>query len=117
MFAGLDKDDLAGIGVTRVTDRLSLSVKPMGNWRRMWRDEGVTEGVCPLFGKEIAVLSNGAVTFCHLDYDGRTAFGNVHEASMPDILVAPEFTRAAEEFTAGTSVPKGCTHCRNVAGG
>jgi len=93
---------------------LSLSVKPMSNWRRMWREERAASGQCPFFGKELAVLSNGAVTFCHVDYDGRTRVGSVKESSLGEIIGAPGFRRTVTEFVSGARVAKGCEYCNGV---
>jgi hypothetical protein len=114
VFAHLDARGPGGMPVARLTDRLSLSVKPMGNWRRVWGDERMTTGRCAFFGTELAVLSNGAVTFCHIDYDGRTAIGSVDEKPLAEIVGAPEVQEIAAAFIAGQAVARGCEHCRGV---
>jgi hypothetical protein len=114
VFAYLDARGPAGMPVMRLTDRLSLSAKSMGNWRRAWRDEPVASGRCAFFGAELAILSNGAVTFCHIDYDGRTAIGSVSERPLAEIIDAPQVQRMAAAFVAGKEVARGCEHCRGV---
>lgn len=114
VFSELDVRGPLGMPTVQITDLLSLSVKPMGNWRRVWRDEHVTSGHCSFFGKELAVLSNGAVTFCHIDYDGRTTIGNIREKPLMDIISVPETKQMVKDFIAGKSVAKGCEYCRGV---
>jgi len=114
VFSKLDVHGPLGMPTIQITDFLSLSVKPMGNWRRLWRDGCVTSGHCLFFGKELAVLSNGAVTFCHIDYDGRTTIGNIRERPLMDIINMPETKRMVNDFIAGRSVAKGCEYCNAV---
>jgi radical SAM protein with 4Fe4S-binding SPASM domain len=80
----------------------------------VWRDEPVTSGRCAFFGAELAVLSNGAVTFCHIDYDGQTAIGNADEKPLAEIVGAPEVQRMAAAFVAGQEVARGCERCHGV---
>ena len=79
-----------------------------------WRDRTATSGRCAFCGREIAVLSNGAVVFCHIDYDGRTTVGNVIERSLAEIVGAPEVRDMTRAFMAGEAVAAGCEHCRGV---
>lgn len=113
-FSALDARGPENMPIIHINDSLSLSVKPMGNWRRAWQDEPVSSGRCLIFGKELAVLSSGDVTFCHIDYDGRTAIGNLTEKPLMDIINTPQVEQMAADFTSGRSVPKGCEHCRGV---
>jgi MoaA/NifB/PqqE/SkfB family radical SAM enzyme len=111
VFAELDTGEIENASPTKVTNRLALSVKQMGNWRRIWRDEPTTSGRCRFFGEEMAVLSNGNVTFCHLDYDGRTTIGNINKMPLMDIIGAPAFGQTRQAFLAGEAVAAGCEYC------
>jgi len=90
---------------------VSVSMKAMGNWRRIYRQEKVEKGYCPYVGKEFGVLSNGNIVFCHLDYDGKTAFANARDGELQHLLqdsrVEQEIVRFREEGIA----PKGCQYC------
>ena len=114
VFSQLDRNGPSNMAVAQVAEFLSLSFKPMGNWRTVYRDKPVEQGRCETFGKEMAVLSKGDVIFCHLDYDGRTAIGNVAEKPLPEIISAPEFVRMAQAFASGSAVARGCEYCRGV---
>jgi len=114
ILGGLGQEDLATAQPVQVNERLRLSVKQMGNWRRMKEREPATKGQCPIFGNEFAILSDGSVVFCHLDYDGDTAVGNAKEQPLEAILSSSEFTEVVKSFSAGTWVPKGCQNCRGV---
>jgi len=114
VYARLDAHRLGDAPPFQLTDTLSLSVKPMGNWRRMWRDQPVASGHCRFLGKELAVLSNGSVTLCHLDYDGRTMLGTVNGRRLTEIIAAPETGRVLSDFLAGRSTPDACHFCRGL---
>jgi MoaA/NifB/PqqE/SkfB family radical SAM enzyme len=111
VFSELDTGEIENSPPAKITKRLALSVKQMGNWRRIWRDEPAPSGCCRFFGGEMAVLSNGDVTFCHLDYDGRTTIGNINKMPLMDIIGAPAFERTRQAFLAGEAVAAGCEYC------
>lgn len=117
VFSQLDKYGLAQMPMVRITDRLALSVKPMGNWRRIQRENRVETGQCAFFGKELGILSDGAVTYCHLDYDGRTRIGNAAETPLVQLIERPGFQNTVRAFTKDRIVPKGCEYCRAVKNG
>lgn len=112
--AAIDTQGIAGLPSFDLSDRLRLSVKPMGNWRAVWQDAAVTLGSCRFFGREMAALSDGSLTFCHLDYDGRTAFANLRETSLVEAISDPKFVSLRESFMSGQQVPEGCGHCKGV---
>ena len=114
VFSELKRADPAGLSPTRISERLTLSVKPIGNWRRLWRETPIAFGKCPFIGREMAVLSNGMVTFCHLDYDGRTAIGDIEERSLADILGASDLSRMLRDYEAARSAPETCRYCRGL---
>ncbi|MFC1976076.1 radical SAM/SPASM domain-containing protein [Chloroflexota bacterium] len=116
VFSAFDVHDLLSAPTVQITERLTLSVKSMGNWRRVWRDDRVTAGYCQFFGQEMAVLSNGDVTFCHIDYDGRTVIGNVGEKPLAVIMKAPEVGQVFKEFRIHNVVPEACQCCQAVKG-
>lgn len=90
---------------------LYVSIKPVGNWRRMYRDEKVERGYCPHAGTEFGILSNGNIVFCHLDYDGKTAFANVRDRELRYTLENPKIQQEIIQFCAEGIVPKGCQYC------
>jgi len=90
---------------------VSVSIKPMGYWRRIYTDERVEKGYCPHFGKEFGILSNGSLVYCHLDYDGKTAFANGRYDRLRDIFKKSELQREINKFITEGTIPKGCQHC------
>ena len=114
IFSELERAGPAGLPPTRISERLTLSVKPIGNWRRLWRETPIVFGRCPFIAREMAVLSNGMVTFCHIDYDGRTAVGDIGERSLADIFGASDLRRMLQDYEAGRSAPETCRYCRGL---
>jgi len=98
-------------GKLELASGLSISVKQMGNWRRLYTGNEVNEGRCPHFGKELGILSNGSLVYCHLDYDGKTAFANARRNKLQYIFQKPSLQREIEEFLTVGKVAKGCRHC------
>ncbi len=88
-----------------------VSVKQMGNWRRLYTDHKVERGYCPHFGKEFGVLSNGSLVYCHLDYDGKTTFANARQDDLRDVFQRTDVRREIDGFLVDGTVPKGCQHC------
>jgi radical SAM protein with 4Fe4S-binding SPASM domain len=114
VFAQLDRSGVSQMPNMQLSERLGLSVKPMGNWRRIWRQDAVKRGQCRFVGRELAILSNGAVTHCHLDYDGRTTMGNVTETSLMEIFEQPAVQNDVKGFMMHNIVPEGCRYCRAI---
>lgn len=90
---------------------VSVSIKSMGNWRRLYRDEKVKKGYCPYFGKEFGILSNGNIVFCHLDYDGKSTFANIKDGELRHVFQDSEIQQEIDKFCADGFVPKGCQNC------
>jgi len=88
-----------------------VSIKPMGNWRRIYRSEKVSKGYCPLVGKEFGILSNGNIVFCHLDYDGKTTFANAKDGELRNILENSGIKQEIARFRKDGIVPGGCQYC------
>lgn len=88
-----------------------VSIKRMGNWRRIYRKEKVDRGYCPHVGKEFGILSNGNIVLCHLDYDGKTTFANARDGGLLHLLRDPEVQQETIRFQTEGLAPKGCRYC------
>ena len=105
----LNSTEIPFKGRLELAPGVSISIKPMGNWRRTYRDEETERGYCPLVGKEFGILSNGNVVFCHIDYDGKTAYANARDGELRNILQNSSIEIAG--FRNEGIVPKGCHYC------
>jgi len=107
----LDSTAIPFEGRLEMAPGVSLTIKPMGNWRRIYRGERVLKGHCPHVGKEFGVLSNGNVVLCHLDYDGKTAFANSKDGKLRHILQNSKIGQEIDQFQVKGIIPIGCQYC------
>lgn len=98
-------------GRLELAPEVSVSIKPMGNWRRIYRAEKVEKGYCPHVGKEFGVLSNGNIVLCYLDHDGKTTFANVRDGELQQLVQNPRVEQEIIRFREEGVVPKGCQYC------
>jgi len=106
----LNSTDIPFNGWLELASGVYVSMKPMGNWRRIYRDRKVEKGYCPLAGKEFGILSNGNTVFCHLDYDGKTTFANAGDGELRNILKSG-IEQEIAKFCKDGIVPSGCQYC------
>lgn len=107
----LDSTEIPFEGRLEMAPGISLTIKPVGNWRRIYRRERVLKGYCPHVGKEFGVLSNGNVVLCHLDYDGKTTFDNSMDGKLRRMLQNGKIQQEIDQFQAKGIVPNGCQYC------
>ena len=98
-------------GKLELASGISISIKPMGNWRRIYSEKKVEQGYCPHIGKEFGILSNGNVVFCHLDYDGKTTFANVKDGKLSSLLKDVKVQQEIDGFHMKGIVPQSCQYC------
>ncbi|MFB0503161.1 MAG: radical SAM/SPASM domain-containing protein [Candidatus Bathyarchaeia archaeon] len=106
----LNSTDIPFNGWLELASGVYVSMKPMGNWRRIYRDRKVEKRYCPLAGKEFGILSNGNTVFCHLDYDGKTTFANAGDGELRNILKSG-IEKEIAKFCKDGIVPSGCQYC------
>lgn len=86
----------------RITRRLSLESRPMGDWVREGLDESKLKaahwGSCEGLTEQFGILWNGDLVYCCVDYDGETAFGNIGDTSIREAFRRPEVRRAISDF-------------------
>jgi len=107
----LSSTDIPFNGWLELASGVYVSIKPMGNWRRIYRDGKVQKGYCPLAGKEFGIFSNGNIVFCHLDYDGKTTFANAGDGELRNILEKSGIQQDIAKFCKDGIVRSGCQYC------
>lgn len=68
-------------------------------------------GYCSALTDHFAILTNGDLTYCCVDYNGETAAGNVFESSIVEILNSPAVIAAVEGFKNFRVVHPHCQKC------
>lgn len=66
---------------------------------------------CSGFNDQFAVLADGRVTACCLDYEGHTTLGNVRENSLKDILDGSRVSDFVASFDRFRPPTKTCANC------
>lgn len=69
-------------------------------------------GYCFGMRDHFAVLHNGDVVLCCMDFNGRTTMGNLNTASLEEILAGPEVGRIMEGFRRFRFVHPYCRKCQ-----
>jgi MoaA/NifB/PqqE/SkfB family radical SAM enzyme len=86
----------------------------LGDWGHAFYDGPVRNawaGYCFGMRDHFAVLQNGDVTLCCVDFDGRTAVGNLQDQSLKDVLSGDELGRIMKAFKRFKPVHPFCKFC------
>jgi MoaA/NifB/PqqE/SkfB family radical SAM enzyme len=94
--------------------RIRFDVLHMLEWVDWSQRDDVPEAItgdCLHRKDDIAVLSNGDVTLCCLDFNGHTALGNVSDALLKDIMTSNKASYVLSEFEQGRIALPYCRKC------
>jgi organic radical activating enzyme len=86
----------------------------LGDWGHAFYDGPIRDawfGFCFGMRDHFAVLQNGDVTLCCIDFDGQTAIGNLHEQSLENILHGEELGRIMKGFKKFRLIHPFCKSC------
>ncbi len=100
--------------VVEVLPNVFFETYVLEDWGHAFHDGPIHDawaGYCFGLRDHFAILYNGDVTLCCIDYDGRTAVGNLHQASLADILTSEEVGRIAASFRRFKPVHPYCKRC------
>lgn len=61
---------------------------------------------------DVAILDNGDVTLCCLDYDGQLAVGNIRNSSIVDVLIGQPTLDLRAAMLGRRSLPPFCRQCQ-----
>jgi radical SAM protein with 4Fe4S-binding SPASM domain len=98
----------------RISDRVLVSVRPLFDWGNAFTQRKIYPariGFCSLAFTSIGVLSNGEVTVCCSDYDGKTSLGNLRNSSLATILSSEQAQTIARGFQRMTVSNPYCQRC------
>ena len=86
----------------------------LSDWAHAFGDGDIRDawaGYCFGMRDHFAILYNGDVTLCCIDYEGHTALGNLHKASLKEILSSDELGNIIEGFKKFRLVHPFCKRC------
>ena len=103
--------------VVEILPNLFFETYILGDWGHAFYDGKVRKawaGFCFGMRDHFAVLQNGDVTLCCIDFDGKTSVGNLHGQSLGEIFQGEEMGRIMRGFRGLRPVHP---HCRSCLGG
>lgn len=103
-----------GWNVIEISPNIFIETYLLTDWGNAFGDGDVIEadrGYCFGMRDHFAVLYSGDVTLCCIDYEGKTAVGNLNESSLLDILSSPELEEIVRGFRRNRLVHPYCKQC------
>ncbi|MBW1992968.1 MAG: SPASM domain-containing protein, partial [Deltaproteobacteria bacterium] len=100
--------------VVEVYPNVSFETYMLNEWGHAFDDAEVRDawaGYCFGMRDHFSVLYNGDVTLCCIDYDGKTAMGNVDDYSLEQILSSDRLGRIIDGFKRLRPVHPYCKRC------
>ena len=97
-----------------VHDRIRFDIWHMLDWidwSMVPNAQEVQFGDCFYRKDHIAILSNGDVVLCSLDFNGRTTLGNVSDATLRDVIMSNKAQHVFSEFEHGRVALPYCRKC------
>jgi len=98
----------------RIDERVAVSVIPFVDWGNAFTSRNVHPtkiGCCGYALSSVGVLSNGEVTICCADYDGRTSLGNLRTESLASLLSSEKTEAIRDGFRKMRIVHPHCQRC------
>ena len=100
--------------VVEVLPNLFFETYILSDWGHAFFDGPIVpakSGFCDGMRNHFAILYNGDLTLCCVDFDGHTAMGNLHQNSLTEILNSPQLGRIMAGFEKKQLVHPYCRHC------
>ncbi|TAL26220.1 MAG: radical SAM/SPASM domain-containing protein [Nitrospirae bacterium] len=125
-IAGLEPEKrekaMAGIGklsaykwnVVEIYPNLFFETYVLEDWGHAFDDGSIKDawaGYCFGMRDHFSILYNGDVALCCIDFNGRTAIGNLHNSSLKEILSSDELGRIIEGFRRYRVIHPYCKKC------
>jgi hypothetical protein len=110
----IKKISIHGWNVIEISPKIFIETYILTDWGNAFAGEELVEnrrGYCFGMRDHFAILYSGDVVLCCVDFDGRTAVGNLKNASLLDILRSPELERIVKGFHRGILLDPHCRHC------
>jgi MoaA/NifB/PqqE/SkfB family radical SAM enzyme len=110
----LRKIGVRGWNVVEVSPNVFIETYVLTDWGNAFSDKPVIEaghGYCFGMRDHFAILRNGDVTLCCIDYEGKTAVGNLAHNSLDDILNGKELRPILEGLARFRLVHPHCRVC------
>jgi MoaA/NifB/PqqE/SkfB family radical SAM enzyme len=100
--------------VVEVYPRVFFETYMLDDWGHAFEDERIRDawaGYCFGMRDHFAILYNGDVVLCCMDFDGHTAMGNLHDASLEEVLSSERVREIVDGFKRYRVVHPYCKRC------
>lgn len=103
-----------GWNVIELCPNVFIETYVLTDWGNAFAEGNIVEaghGYCFGMRDHFAILFNGDVVLCCVDFDGRTAVGNLNDSTLAEILRGPKLERVMHGFKSGKLVDSHCRRC------
>jgi hypothetical protein len=103
-----------GWNVIEISPNVFIETYLLTDWGNAFADENLIEarrGYCFGMRDHFAILYSGDVVLCCVDFDGKTAIGNLNNTSLLEILRSPELAEIVKGFHKGRLEHPYCRQC------
>ena len=100
--------------VIRLDAQVTVSILPFADWGNAFTSRKVYPariGYCDYALTNVGVLSNGEVTICCADYDGRTSLGNLYHEPLATMLASEQARAIRQGFDRMRVAHPYCQRC------
>ncbi len=108
------KIGIYGWNVIEISPGIFIETYVLTNWANAFSKHEIIQaehGYCFGMKDHFAILCNGDVVLCCIDYDGQTTVGNLKGSSLEDVLGGAALEPIVKGFKAGRLVHPYCKHC------
>lgn len=114
LFAKVRKIGIFGWNVIEILPNIFIETYVLTDWGNAFRSNNVIEaehGYCFGMRDHFGILYNGDVVLCCIDYEGKTALGNLGHSSLATILGGEKLKKIMHGFRTGKLVEPHCRKC------
>jgi sulfatase maturation enzyme AslB (radical SAM superfamily) len=100
--------------VIEILPNIFIETYVLTDWGNAFSKEEIipaSHGYCFGMRDHFGILYSGDVTLCCVDYDGKTAIGNLNESSLLEILQSKQLEEIVRGFRKGRLVHPYCRRC------
>jgi len=108
------KIGIFGWNVIEILPQIFIETYVLTDWGNAFRSERVIEaahGYCFGMRDHFGILYTGDVVLCCIDFEGKTAVGNIRDASLASILGSEKLRAVVEGFRKNRLVDPYCRKC------
>jgi hypothetical protein len=104
IVAKINKIGIHGWNVIEIRPKIFIETYVLTDWGNAFADGDIVEanrGHCFGMRDHFAILHNGDVVLCCVDFDGKTSIGNIESTPLLEILQSPELEEIMDGFAKG----------------